>query len=199
MRLIQKCQCYNIHNRCRINAIWFITLSIHTIHANNAFPLVTHCSHWHPDVMNLKVDHFSVQFYDNALIIGKLQYYIQYKQMLSKQTMLIFIVYFLYKQDTGDTVGSVLKGFFNIRKKDPVGRLPTSSTCFNLLKLPNYQKKGTLREKLRYAITSNTGFELSWSCCISIQLQGQCQVIVAPMSTSTHGILFIFHSSFWRK
>ncbi|XP_064648502.1 ubiquitin-protein ligase E3B-like isoform X2 [Lineus longissimus] len=64
-------------------------------------------------------------------------------------------------QDTGDTVGSVLKGFFNIRKKDPVGRLPTSSTCFNLLKLPNYQRKSTLREKLRYAITSNTGFELS--------------------------------------
>ncbi|CAG2202036.1 UBE3B [Mytilus edulis] len=64
-------------------------------------------------------------------------------------------------QDTGDTVGSVLKGFFNIRKRDPVGRLPTSSTCFNLLKLPNYQKKSTLREKLRYAISSNTGFELS--------------------------------------
>lgn len=64
-------------------------------------------------------------------------------------------------QDTGDTVGSVLKGFFNIRKRDPVGRLPTSSTCFNLLKLPNYQKKSTLREKLRYSITSNTGFELS--------------------------------------
>ncbi|ESN93513.1 hypothetical protein HELRODRAFT_115562 [Helobdella robusta] len=64
-------------------------------------------------------------------------------------------------QDVGDTVGSVLKGFFNIRKKDPVGRLPTSSTCFNLLKLPNYQKKSTLREKLRYSIASNTGFELS--------------------------------------
>jgi len=64
-------------------------------------------------------------------------------------------------QDTGDTVGSVLKGFFNIRRRDPVGRLPTSSTCFNLLKLPNYQKKSTLREKLRYSINSNTGFELS--------------------------------------
>lgn len=64
-------------------------------------------------------------------------------------------------QDTGDTVGSVLRGFMRIQKKDPVGRLPTSSTCFNLLKLPNYQKKSTLREKLRYSITSNTGFELS--------------------------------------
>lgn len=64
-------------------------------------------------------------------------------------------------QDTGDTVGSVLRGFLTIHKKDPVNRLPTSSTCFNLLKLPNYQKKSTLKEKLRYAITSNTGFELS--------------------------------------
>ncbi|XP_064460486.1 ubiquitin-protein ligase E3B-like isoform X2 [Ornithodoros turicata] len=64
-------------------------------------------------------------------------------------------------QDTGDTIASVIRGFFTIRKKDPVNRLPTSSTCFNLLKLPNYQKKSTLREKLRYAITSNTGFELS--------------------------------------
>ena len=41
------------------------------------------------------------------------------------------------------------------------GRLPTSSTCFNLLKLPNYPKKSVLREKLRYAIRSNSGFELS--------------------------------------
>lgn len=63
--------------------------------------------------------------------------------------------------DTGDTIGSVLRGFFTIRRKDPVNRLPTSSTCFNLLKLPNYQRKSTLREKLRYAISSNTGFELS--------------------------------------
>ncbi|XP_009067579.1 PREDICTED: ubiquitin-protein ligase E3B, partial [Acanthisitta chloris] len=65
-------------------------------------------------------------------------------------------------QDTGDTLGSVLRGFFfTSRKKEPGGRLPTSSTCFNLLKLPNYSKKSILREKLRYAISMNTGFELS--------------------------------------
>lgn len=57
---------------------------------------------------------------------------------------------------------SVIRGFFTIRKKDPNLRLPSASTCFNLLKLPNYQKKSILRDKLRYAITSNTGFELSW-------------------------------------
>ncbi|KAK6625595.1 hypothetical protein RUM43_005894 [Polyplax serrata] len=64
-------------------------------------------------------------------------------------------------EDTGDTIASVIRGFFTIRKKGPQNRLPTSSTCFNLLKLPNYQKKSTLREKLRYAVSSNTGFELS--------------------------------------
>ncbi|ESO98574.1 hypothetical protein LOTGIDRAFT_201597 [Lottia gigantea] len=64
-------------------------------------------------------------------------------------------------QDMGDTVGSVLKGFFNIKKKDAGGRLPTSSTCFNLLKLPNYSKKSILKEKLRYAIHSHSGFEIS--------------------------------------
>jgi len=64
-------------------------------------------------------------------------------------------------EDDGDTVGSVLRGFLALRRKDPVNRLPTASTCFNLLKLPNYQKKSTLKEKLRYAIACNTGFELS--------------------------------------
>ena len=63
--------------------------------------------------------------------------------------------------DDGDTIGSVMRGFLALRRRDPVNRLPTASTCFNLLKLPNYQKKSTLREKLRYAVTSNTGFELS--------------------------------------
>ncbi|XP_043191371.1 ubiquitin-protein ligase E3B-like [Amphibalanus amphitrite] len=63
--------------------------------------------------------------------------------------------------DTGDTIGSMLRGFLSVRRRDPVTRLPTSSTCFNLLKLPNYQKKATLRDKLRYAIRNNTGFELS--------------------------------------
>ena len=64
-------------------------------------------------------------------------------------------------QDLGDTVGSVLRGFLAIRRSDPVDRLPTSATCFNLLKLPNYQRRSTLREKLRYAIRSSPGFELS--------------------------------------
>jgi ubiquitin-protein ligase E3 C len=40
-------------------------------------------------------------------------------------------------------------------------RLPTSSTCMNLLKLPNYPSKEILRSKLVYAIESGAGFELS--------------------------------------
>lgn len=40
-------------------------------------------------------------------------------------------------------------------------RLPSSSTCMNLLKLPKYTSKEMLREKLLYAIESSAGFELS--------------------------------------
>jgi ubiquitin-protein ligase E3 C len=40
-------------------------------------------------------------------------------------------------------------------------RLPSSSTCMNLLKLPEYIEKETLKSKLLYAITSGVGFELS--------------------------------------
>ncbi|KAG6544429.1 hypothetical protein Mapa_014067 [Marchantia paleacea] len=42
-----------------------------------------------------------------------------------------------------------------------VERLPSASTCYNTLKLPTYKRLSTLREKLRYAICSNAGFELS--------------------------------------
>jgi ubiquitin-protein ligase E3 C len=40
-------------------------------------------------------------------------------------------------------------------------RLPSAATCFNLLKLPRYSDKNMLRDKLKYAIKCNTGFELS--------------------------------------
>lgn len=41
------------------------------------------------------------------------------------------------------------------------GRLPTASTCVNLLKLPNYSSIEVLRERLLFAIESNAGFDLS--------------------------------------
>ncbi|KAI9007040.1 hypothetical protein CLU79DRAFT_806574 [Phycomyces nitens] len=45
----------------------------------------------------------------------------------------------------------IVKSFFKINSlQKKGGRLPTSSTCFNLLKLPAYTKKSLLREKLLY-------------------------------------------------
>jgi ubiquitin-protein ligase E3 C len=40
-------------------------------------------------------------------------------------------------------------------------RLPTASTCFNVLKLPTYSSEKVMRERLIYAIESGAGFELS--------------------------------------
>ncbi len=42
-----------------------------------------------------------------------------------------------------------------------VDRLPSASTCYNTLKLPNYRRASTMREKLLMAIKSGAGFELS--------------------------------------
>lgn len=82
------------------------------------------------------------------------------------------------------TVGSAIANFFS--RGSDIDRLPTSSTCFNLLKLPCYRwgprevlatwvfvhllfifihvphrTKRALREKLRYAINAGAGFEMS--------------------------------------
>lgn len=40
-------------------------------------------------------------------------------------------------------------------------KLPTSSTCFNILKLPTYSSQKVMKERLLYAIQSGAGFELS--------------------------------------
>jgi ubiquitin-protein ligase E3 C len=40
-------------------------------------------------------------------------------------------------------------------------RLPSASTCVNLLKLPRYKSAATLKAKLLYAVTSGAGFDLS--------------------------------------
>ncbi|EGD78073.1 Ube3b protein [Salpingoeca rosetta] len=60
-----------------------------------------------------------------------------------------------------------LQGFAYLQPKlairnalDPT-RLPTASTCVNLLKLPPYEDEETLRTKLLTAIRSNSGFHLS--------------------------------------
>ena len=40
-------------------------------------------------------------------------------------------------------------------------RLPTASTCMNMLKLPEFSEYDTMRAKLLYAIEAESGFELS--------------------------------------
>lgn len=42
-----------------------------------------------------------------------------------------------------------------------VERLPSASTCFCTLKLPNFRRASTMREKLLCAINSGAGFDLS--------------------------------------
>jgi len=50
---------------------------------------------------------------------------------------------------------------FCIHRVDGEMRLPTASTCMNLLKLPEYSSLELLRQKLLVSISSNTGFGYS--------------------------------------
>lgn len=61
-----------------------------------------------------------------------------------------------------------LLGFSNLNPRfsirdatDEQDRLPSTSTCVNLLKLPRYSTAEVLRERLLYAINSGAGFDLS--------------------------------------
>ncbi|PYH93885.1 IQ and HECT domain protein [Aspergillus ellipticus CBS 707.79] len=57
---------------------------------------------------------------------------------------------------------SHLNPHFSIRdSSEDQERLPSTSTCVNLLKLPRYTNASTLREKLLYAVNSGAGFDLS--------------------------------------
>lgn len=57
---------------------------------------------------------------------------------------------------------SQLSPRFSIRdSSNDASRLPSASTCVNLLKLPVYKNAAVLREKLLYAVSSGAGFDLS--------------------------------------
>ncbi|KAF7719935.1 Uncharacterized protein PECH_005792 [Penicillium ucsense] len=57
---------------------------------------------------------------------------------------------------------SHLNPHFSIRdSSDDQERLPSTSTCVNLLKLPRYSTAEILRNKLLYAVSSGAGFDLS--------------------------------------
>eukprot|EP00479_Gromia_sphaerica_P013563 TRINITY_DN761_c0_g1_i1.p1 TRINITY_DN761_c0_g1~~TRINITY_DN761_c0_g1_i1.p1 ORF type:complete len:181 (-),score=18.87 TRINITY_DN761_c0_g1_i1:99-641(-) len=50
---------------------------------------------------------------------------------------------------------------FNLSKKQSKARLPQAATCFNLLKLPQYNTFKELDQKLKIAILADKGFQLS--------------------------------------
>nr|CAB3267460.1 ubiquitin-protein ligase E3C-like [Phallusia mammillata] len=50
---------------------------------------------------------------------------------------------------------------FCIHNGGEADRLPTSSTCLNLLRLPQYDTAEQMKEKLLYCLNSESGFELS--------------------------------------
>lgn len=50
---------------------------------------------------------------------------------------------------------------FCIQNAGREDRLPTASTCMNLLKLPEFESEEVLKVKLSYAVESGAGFELS--------------------------------------
>lgn len=56
----------------------------------------------------------------------------------------------------------VLNPWFSIRDAgNDQSRLPTTSTCVNLLKLPVYKTEEVLRERLLYSVNAGAGFDLS--------------------------------------
>ncbi|CAF4491541.1 unnamed protein product [Rotaria sp. Silwood2] len=63
-------------------------------------------------------------------------------------------------EEEGESLGRIFRNMVTINRTSSE-RLPSSSTCFNLLKLPNYKTRRILSDKLRYAIKANAGFELS--------------------------------------
>ena len=50
---------------------------------------------------------------------------------------------------------------FTISSAKETDHLPSASTCMHLLKLPMFETKQEMKEKLVYAISSGAGFELS--------------------------------------
>jgi len=70
-----------------------------------------------------------------------------------------FTIHKVRRDDAERGASSSLATFFGYG--GDTARLPSASTCFNVLKLPNYRKSSTMREKVRYAVTSGAGFELS--------------------------------------
>ncbi len=50
---------------------------------------------------------------------------------------------------------------FSVLSAKEIDHLPSASTCMHLLKLPMFETKKEMKDKLVYAISSGAGFELS--------------------------------------
>ena len=95
--------------------------------------------------------HFEVETVDEKnhfvnLSLLKCNVYLTFK--------IFFIYYFLFFLQE-------LHPPFCVHSAGPEDRLPSASTCMNLLKLPEYLDDETMKEKLLYAVESGAGFELS--------------------------------------
>ncbi|KAL9549438.1 hypothetical protein PS6_006068 [Mucor atramentarius] len=66
-----------------------------------------------------------------------------------------FTVRMVSTDSTNMDGAKIVKSFFKLNLNNKSGRLPSSSTCFNLLKLPAYTKKSLLAEKLVYGNHDN--------------------------------------------
>ena len=51
-----------------------------------------------------------------------------------------------------------MKPLMCIQRTGELDYLPTANTCMNILRLPDYKNKKTLKEKLLYAISAKAGF-----------------------------------------
>jgi ubiquitin-protein ligase E3 C len=79
------------------------------------------------------------------------------------QTQLCFLLKFVTSCERPPSLGfASLEPRFTIQRVDgDDSMLPTSSTCFNILKLPTYSSTKILREKLLLALGEGGGFHLA--------------------------------------
>lgn len=64
--------------------------------------------------------------------------------------------------DGGGEAGGMFAAVSSMfRNRPDRSKLPTASTCFNMLKIPRYRSKAVLRQKLLVAINAKTGFNLT--------------------------------------
>lgn len=90
------------------------------------------------------------------------QYFWEALSMLDQASLKAFLRFVTSSPNPPLMGFSELNPKFAIRhSSDDTTRLPTASTCVNLLKLPAYSSREQCLEKLRYAIHAGAGFDLS--------------------------------------